>query len=142
MYRWLVERLTRWVLGRLRQGETRWLLAAMADDVHFRFLGDHSWSADFRSKQQVRRWLTRYVRAGLQLDPREIVVTGPPWNTLVCTRFTDEAKDGRGEVIYRNEGMLFDRIAWGRIREHVSYEDTQRTAEFDRQVGEASRADR
>jgi hypothetical protein len=64
------------------------------------------------------------------------VVSGPPWNTLVCTRFTDQAADGRGSVIYRNEGVLFDRIAWGRIREHVSYEDTQRTVAFDHRMAE------
>jgi ketosteroid isomerase-like protein len=132
MYRWTVQRLTRWLLGRLRRGESRWLLAVMSDDVHFRFLGEHSWAADFHSKQQVREWLRRYARAGLRLEPHEIVVSGPPWNTVVCTRFTDHAEDGHGAVIYRNEGVLFDRMVWGRIREHVSYEDTQRTAAFDR----------
>jgi hypothetical protein len=68
------------------------------------------------------------------------VVSGPPWNTLICTRFTDRARDERGEVIYENEGVLFDRLAWGRIREHVSYEDTQRTIEFDRRLGIAPEA--
>jgi ketosteroid isomerase-like protein len=136
MYRWTIQRLTRWALMRLRRGDARWLLALMTDDVHFRFLGQHSWAADFRSKAQVREWLDRYLRAGLHLDPLEIVVSGPPWNTLVCTRFTDQAADGRGSVIYRNEGVLFDRIAWGRIREHVSYEDTQRTVAFDHRMAE------
>ena len=41
------------------------------------------------------------------------------------------------EVIYENEGVLFDRLRWGRIREHISYEDTQRTVEFDRRLGVA-----
>jgi hypothetical protein len=106
----------------------------MADDVHFRFLGDNSWAADFHSKVHVREWLARYVRAGLSLEPKEIVVAGPPWNTIVCTRFVDQARGPDGAVIYRNEGMLFERMAWGRIREHVSYEDTQRTVAFDRRT--------
>ena len=87
MYRWISQRLTRRVLAHVRRGETRWLLAVMTDDVHFRFLGDNSWAADFRSKAKVREWLDRYVRAGLRLEPLEIVVSGPPWNTVVCTPF-------------------------------------------------------
>jgi hypothetical protein len=106
----------------------------MAEDVHFRFLGKHSWAADFHSKSEVRFWLARYLRVGLKLQPHEIVVSGPPWNTLVCTRFTDCAEDGNGDVVYRNEGVLFDRLVWGRIREHVSYEDTQRTVAFDERL--------
>jgi hypothetical protein len=71
------------------------------------------------------------MQVGLQLHPQQIVVGGPPWNTVVCTRFSDQATDARGEVIYRNEGVLVDRLVWGRIVEHVSYEDTQRTVAFD-----------
>lgn len=58
---------------------------------------------------------------------------------MICTRFTDRATDAHGAVIYENEGVLFDRIVWGRIRrEHISYEDAQRTIEFDRRVGLAA----
>jgi ketosteroid isomerase-like protein len=135
MYRWLVQKGTRAVLARLRRGDQRPLLAAMADDVRFRFLGEHSWAADYDSKTEVRRWMERYVRVGLELQPHEIVVSGPPWNTVICTRFTDRATDEHGAVIYENEGVLFDRMVWGRIREHISYEDTQRTVEFDRRLG-------
>jgi ketosteroid isomerase-like protein len=134
MYRWLIQKLTRLALGRLREGDPRLLLGLMADDVHFRFLGRHSWAADYRSKDDVQQWLDRYRRARLELQPQDVVVSGPPWNTVVCTRFTDRATDQRGEVIYENEGVLFDRVVWGRIREHISYEDTQRTVEFDRRM--------
>jgi hypothetical protein len=83
--------------------------------------------------------LDRYRRARLELEPHEIAVSGPPWNTVICTRFTDRATDEDGNLIYENEGVLFDRAAWGRIREHISYEDTQRTVEFDRRVQTATR---
>jgi ketosteroid isomerase-like protein len=138
MYRWTVRMLTRFTLAQLRRGDPRLLLALMADDVRFRFLGEHSWAADFQSKDNVHGWLERYVRARLRLQPREIVVSGPPWNTVICTRFTDRATDEDGQVIYENEGVLFDRLVWGRIREHISYEDTQRTVEFDRRLGIAT----
>jgi ketosteroid isomerase-like protein len=134
MYRWLVKKLTKAVLARLRAGDPRWILSGVADDVHFRFLGEHSWTADFHSKAQMRAWLKRYLRVGLQLTPHEIAVSGPPWNTVVLIRFTDVATDRAGNVIYENEGVLFERLVWGRIREHISYEDTQRTAQFDKQL--------
>jgi ketosteroid isomerase-like protein len=120
-----------WLLAELRAGRSRWLVALLAEDVHFRFPGDHSWAADFRGKAQARQWLARYQRAGLRLHPREVVVSGPPWRMTVCTWFTDHATGDDGEVVYRNEGVLVDRLVWGRIREHVSFEDTQRTAAFD-----------
>jgi|SRR5437763_9826827 ketosteroid isomerase-like protein len=138
MYRWVVQKMTRFALERLRRGDPRPLLALTAADVHFRFLGRHSWAADYRSKAQMRDWLDRYRRARLELHPHEVVVSGPPWNTVICTRFTDRATDEHGEVIYENEGILFDRLRWGRIREHISYEDTQRTIEFDRRMGLAA----
>jgi ketosteroid isomerase-like protein len=135
MYRLLTQKLTRLALAQLRRGDPRLLLALMADDVHFRFLGEHSWAADYHSKNDVRKWLDRYRGARLELQPHEVVVSGPPWNTLICTRFTDRATDENGNIIYENEGVLFDRTVWGRIREHISYEDTQRTMEFDRRTG-------
>jgi ketosteroid isomerase-like protein len=136
----MINKLTRLLLARLRSGDPRLLLALMTDDVHFRFLGRHSWAADFRSKAQVREWFDRYIRIGLKLDPHDVVVSGPPWNTVICTRFTDAATDPSGEVIYENEGILFDRLVWGRIREHISYEDTQQTEAFDRRLAEAGMA--
>jgi hypothetical protein len=134
-YRSSIAMLTQFALWRLRRGDPGWLLAMMADDVRFRFLGDHSWAADFHSKAEVRAWLDRYVSVRLKLHALDIAVSGPPWDTLVCIRFIDSAKDERGNVIYRNEGVLFDRVSWGRIREHISYEDTQRTVAFDARLG-------
>lgn len=136
MYRWLIKKLTRFALGQLHRGDPRLLLGLMSENVHFRFLGQHSWAADYHSKAEVRDWMRRYVHAGLQLAPHEVLVSGPPWNTVICTRFTDRATDEHGTVIYENEGVLFDRVGWGRIREHVSYEDTQRTVEFDLRLRE------
>jgi ketosteroid isomerase-like protein len=103
----------------------------MADDIHFRFLGEHSWAADFRSKDDVEAWFARYLKARLRLEARDIAVSGPPWNSVIFTRFIDEATDSEGNLVYENEGVLLDRVSWGRIREHVAYEDTQRTAAFD-----------
>ena len=138
MYRWLVRKAVSRLFAQLRAGRTRWFLLLMADDVHFRFPGEHSWAADYHRKADVERWLERYVRVGLQLHPQEIVVSGPPWRTTVCTHFTDHARGPDGEIVYRNEGVLIERLAWGRVKEHISYEDTQRTAAFDEYLKESA----
>jgi ketosteroid isomerase-like protein len=131
MYRFVVGIVVRSLFAQLRAGRPQWFLALAADDIRFRFPGDHSWAADLHGKEQVREWLQRYVDVGLKLHPHEVVVSGPPWRMTVCTWFTDCAAGPGGEVVYRNEGVLVDRIVWGRVKEHVSFEDTQATARFD-----------
>jgi hypothetical protein len=77
MYRWLVRKGVGWLFAELRAGRTRWLFVLLADDVHFRFLGDQSWPADFHSKVEAKRWLDRFVQVGLQLHPQEM---SDPWH--------------------------------------------------------------
>jgi hypothetical protein len=135
VYRLLVAGCLRMGLALLRAGRTRPFLAVVADDIHFRFPGEHSWAADFHSKGEVARWLRRYVAVGLKLYPRKVLVSGPPWRTTVCTWFVDSLVDEDGRTVYRNEGVLVDRLVWGRVVEHVSFEDTQKTAALDRYLG-------
>src|SRR5919199_155859 len=59
MYRWLVRKAITWLFAELRAGRPRWFLALLADDVQFRFPGEHSWAADYHGKEPVRRWLAR-----------------------------------------------------------------------------------
>ncbi len=65
LYAWVVRWMLRRNLGRLRVGDPRPLLATYAEDVRFVFPGRSSWAADLRD--EVERWMRRFVRAGLQL---------------------------------------------------------------------------
>jgi hypothetical protein len=67
----------------------------------------------------------------VQLEAHEILVGGPPWDTTVCIHFTDQAEGPDAETVYRNRGTIFAKVAWGKIRCEISYEDTQRVAAFD-----------
>jgi hypothetical protein len=102
-----------------------------ADDVRFVFPGRSSWAADLRGKDEVERWVRRFVRVGLQLEPHKILVAGPPWDTTVCLRFTDEATASDGTIVYSNQGTIFAKIAWGKVTYYEVNEDTQKVAEFD-----------
>ena len=125
-----VRLLLRWVLARLRAGDPRPVLALFADDALHRFPGDSSWAGE-RGKGEFAAWLRRYVAVGLQLHPYDILVDGPPWRTRVAFTFEDSARSPAGEVVYRNRGVIYGRLRWGRIQYLESFEDTQKTAEFD-----------
>src|SRR5207249_4803929 len=105
-YAWTVRAMLRRNLRHLRAGDVEPLFATYADDVRFVFPGRSSWSGEFRGKEEVERWVRRFVRVGLQLEPHEILVDGPPWNTSVCLRYTDRFTAADGEVIYANRGTI------------------------------------
>ena len=131
LYAWTVRSMLRRNLRRLRAGDVGPLFLTYAEDVRFVLPGRHSWAGDFRGRDEVERWLRRFVRIGLQLEPHEILITGPPWNTTVCLRFTDQLTASDGEVVYANRGTILAKIAWGKVTYYEVNEDTQKVAEFD-----------
>ena len=131
LYAWAVRAALRHALRRLRAGDVTPLLRAYADEVRFVFPGCSSWAADLRGKGAVEPWLRRFVRVGLQLEPHEILVAGPPWATTVCLRYTDRCVARGGAVVYTNRGVLFGRLAWGKVTYYEVHEDTEKVAAFD-----------
>lgn len=125
--RWMLERTMR----RLRDGDMGPLRAAYADDVHFVFPGESTWTADLRGKEAVSAWVARFVRVGLQLTPEQILVAGPPWDTTVVIRFTDQLILPDGATVYENRGTMVCTIAWGKLKAYTVHEDTQKVAAFD-----------
>jgi hypothetical protein len=115
----------------LNEGDPSLLLRLDADDVHFRFPGESSWTADVRSKEEVERWLRRMISTGLQHSPEQVVLQGPPWDMTICLRGTDHLDSPEGESVYANRYVIWGRIAWGLLREYEVYEDTQKLPAFD-----------
>jgi ketosteroid isomerase-like protein len=74
----MVRSMLRRNLNRLRAGDVGPLFGTYAEDVRLVLSGQHSWAGDYRGKDEVERWMRRFVRAGIQLEPHEILVTGPP----------------------------------------------------------------
>jgi len=134
VFSWLAKRMLDQAYTRLNAGDPRLLLALDADDVHFRFPGESSWSGDIRGKDQVERWLRRMISTGLQHKPEQVVVQGPPWNMTICLRSTDHLDDDAGRRVYSNRYVIWGRMAWGRLREYEVYEDTQKLPAFDEYV--------
>jgi ketosteroid isomerase-like protein len=131
MYHWLVDKQVRKVMARSRTGDMAPTLALWADDGHFEFPGRSSWTADLHTKAEIGAWYDRFARAGLQIEPEEVLVKGWPWRTTVCIHFTDTAASPTGEVVYENHGVIVARMRWGKIRWGTVYEDTQKVQAFD-----------
>lgn len=136
MYRWLARMLIRRSLRFHQSRDVDGLLSSYADDVHFFFPGRNSWAGEYVGKQQVRPWLERFHRVGLNLRVHDILVDGTPWNTRVCLQFTDDAKDADGRIVYENRGVIYARAAWGKIRHYEVFEDTEKVADLDRYLAQ------
>jgi ketosteroid isomerase-like protein len=131
MYSWLAKRVLDHAYGRLNAGDPTPLLRLEARDVRFRFPGESSWTADIRGRDEVAGWLRRMIATGLQHQPEQVVVQGPPWNMTVCLRGTDHLTTPQGETVYANRYVIWGRMAWGRLRDYEVYEDTQKLPGLD-----------
>ncbi len=82
MLSWLAKQLLRYNMKRLNAGDPGPTLRLDAEDVRFRFPGDSSRAGEFHGKRELRPWLERFARFGLQIFADEVVVNGFLWNAL------------------------------------------------------------
>jgi ketosteroid isomerase-like protein len=131
MQSWLAKKMIVRNMASVRAGDYEPQLRAVAKDVHFRFPGESSWAVDIRGKDELERWLQRFVHVGLQIFPDEVVAKGPPWNTTLTVRGTIHLDTPAGERVYENRYVIWGRISWGLLREYEVYEDTKRSDALD-----------
>ena len=143
MYKAIVRAMIRRNISRLNAGDYGPSLAMYADDIEFSFPGDNSWSAEFRpvergrrahvthrGKDEMERFLQRFVANGIQMEVEDILVNGPPWNLRAAVRAHVWSPAAFGDR-YTNRAVLFVTSSWGKLRTHEDYEDTERAAMFD-----------
>jgi ketosteroid isomerase-like protein len=128
---WLAKQLLDRNLARLNAGDYKPLLRMDHDDVRFRFPGDSSWATELQGKDELARWLQRFVDTGLQIFADEVAVAGPPWNMKLCIRGHDYLRTPEGETIYANRYVIWGHMAWGKLRDYEVYEDTQASKALD-----------
>jgi ketosteroid isomerase-like protein len=134
LYAWTVRFMLRRNLRYLREGDLEPLFSTYADDIRFVFPGHNSWAGEFRGREEVERWVRRVYQVGLRLEPHEMLVAGPPWDTTFCLRFTDTCTAPDGTIVYTNRGMFFGKIAWGKITYYEIHEDTEKVVALDEYV--------
>jgi ketosteroid isomerase-like protein len=119
------------LMARLNAGDPQPILRTFAPDAHLVFPGGSSFAGDHRGKQEIEAWFTRFVALRPQFTIHDVTVAGPPWNTRVAVRFEDRIPMPDGDGEYENEGVIYLRMRWGRVREDRTYLDTEKVAEFD-----------
>lgn len=145
MYKALIRAGIRTAIRRLNKGDAGLLLSFAADDVELAFPGHNSWATMFRpqrkdrsfhpthvGRREAEAFARRFVDAGIQVDIEDILVNGPPWKTRVAIRASDHIPPTQPDLGYNNRYVDFLELRWGRIRRFEVYEDTERTAEWDR----------
>ena len=131
MFSWLAKRVITHNMARTRAGDIEPTLRLDAPDVVFRFPGDNSWSGVYRGKKELKAWLERFVRVGIQIYPDQVVAAGPPWNTKVFIRGHDYVRSPEVETVYENRFVIWAQLKWGRIVDEETYEDTQKPKALD-----------
>jgi ketosteroid isomerase-like protein len=139
MLSWLAGKMIARNMKAIRAGDTGPTVALYAEDVRFAFPGEGSFAPGATGKQELERWLARFVDVGLQIYPDEVVLKGFPWRQTICVRghiHLDDPEDGR---VYDNRYVIWGRIAWGKMREYEVYEDTEKTRRLDEWLARTKR---
>jgi ketosteroid isomerase-like protein len=131
MRRWLVRLLVERVYKALGKGDPKPALRMFATNARFCFAGSHSWALDTTEPAARRSWFERFAALGPDLRCTDVVVGGPPWRMSVCVVFDDALRDNSGDVVYRNHGVQYLRLRWGRVVLDEINLDTQRVADYD-----------
>jgi ketosteroid isomerase-like protein len=131
MLSWLAGKLIAHNMRRLREGDLSPTVRMYADDVRFTFPGDSSFAPGASNKEELVRWLERFVALGLEIYPDEVVLKGFPWSQTICVRghiHLDDPDEGR---VYNNRYVIWGHLAWGKMRAYEVYEDTQQSKALD-----------
>ena len=131
MRSWFGKKLMRRTMNSLNAGNPKPTLRMDSRNVELTFPGDSSWSGVIKGKKQVRAWLERFCRVGLQIAADEVIVKGSPWRTTICVRGTDHLDAPDGERVYENRYVIWGQLRWGRLRRYEVYEDTQKSKALD-----------
>jgi ketosteroid isomerase-like protein len=125
MYRATVRFFARRTFAHLSAGRIDRFIKVFRRDSVFCFAGDHALGGEIRGVQAIRAVAERMTRLfpGFEVEPVAMIVNGWPWNTVVATRLVVRATFPDGSP-YRNEGMQFLRLRWGKVVEDRVYEDT------------------
>jgi ketosteroid isomerase-like protein len=102
------------------------VLNIFAPDIHFTFVGDHALAGNWHSRDLAKQWFDRIHRLfpDLRLTPRQIRVSGFPWDVTIVTQFEVQATLP-DHSIYKNQGIQILRVRWGKAVEDYLIEDTQ-----------------
>jgi ketosteroid isomerase-like protein len=130
MFHLIVRRVARRKFRQINDRDLDRFTTIFTEDSVFCMHGDHALGGELRGPGGVRTFFDRLqaVFPDLTIDPVTIIVSGWPWRTLVATHFRVHAHLA-DDTLYRNEGMQYLHLRWGKVVEDRLFEDTLRLAE-------------
>jgi hypothetical protein len=126
VYRWIVGRIARRLIGQVVSGRPETALKMATPDLRFVFPGDSSFAADYRDRSAFSEWVRRFAALQPEYIVDDVIVTGPPWNTRVAMRFHD-----RIGTDYENQGMHYLKMRWGKLTHDEVFLDTKAVGEWE-----------
>jgi ketosteroid isomerase-like protein len=135
MYSWLIGKYIRHQLRRLFDGDVDATVRQFTHQAELVFPGKNSFAGTFRGRAEVRGWLARFVSLRPQYTVHDVLVSGPPWNMRVAWHLTDSIG-----AHYTNEGIVYLRMSWGKVRSERVFLDTEAVSEWEAAYPEESGA--
>lgn len=125
MYRRIVAAKARRAWRKIAEGDRSAATSIARPDIHFQFVGDTPLGADIRGVEGFEQWFDDAVARvpGLSFEVHDVLVGGWPWDTRVAVRLGISAPLPDGDT-YRNVGVQWLRLRWGRIVDDWVLEDT------------------
>jgi ketosteroid isomerase-like protein len=120
MYHWIVRRSIPAIFRQLTTGRLWLVRIVFHPSAEFVFPGRHSYAANYADRDAIAAWLARFAALKPDYVVDDVIVNGPPWRTRIAVRFHDAIGDD-----YRNEGMHYIRMRWGRVTHERVFIDTQ-----------------
>ena len=129
MYKFIARQVTRGVYAKINRGDWQAIMKSFDPHVHFMFVGQHALAVDCDNPEPIKSFFRRTFELipDFHLEPKTILVNGPPWSMWVATHFT--ARGTLGGAPYANHGIQLLHLRWGKIIEDFIYEDSQLLAQ-------------
>lgn len=128
MYRWIVDCRVRRSFRQLNERNLSPAVQAFAPGSVLEFPGNHDLSGDYRGPEGAERFFLRLFERfpDLRFHIDDVVVSGPPWNMRICTRYHDETSSSTQTF----HGIQYAKVRWGRMTLDRIYNDTQAVATY------------
>jgi ketosteroid isomerase-like protein len=134
MYKTIVKWRLRKLFAAFSAGDYQPIIDGLAPTFKYTFIGQSPLSGTRTKHASMQLWFQRLLTLfpGARLEPQDILVAGPPWNTRIMTyvkfRALIPGDNGGSLVPYENEVMQLIDLRWGRMTSVFTLEDTQRFA--------------
>jgi ketosteroid isomerase-like protein len=109
-----------------------------SDDVTLLFPGTSRWSRTYRGKGELRAFMLEVYDLGLHFDVHDVIVKGMPWNMTIAVVLSDHTTDARTGTAYSNRAVEIWTARWGRVVSGELFEDTEKSAAWDRALTAAA----